>query len=326
MTHMKGDTSACLSPIAAPLLQQSTSNMPPQDDVHSGRPLYLPDETMQCKGQDGLEAVREELISEHIPIVRSIARRIHEQLPSHVSRDDLYSAGVVGLLEAVDRFDPSKGVLFRTYAQHRIRGAILDSLRSLDWSPRQLRSKGRAIEQAIQTLTKRFLRPPEEEEIAVELNIGLECYQRLLGSLKGLQIGTLYAERHESGEEELVYLRGRPEDDPLFRCLDTEMRELLGHAVRNLPARERVLVSLRYYEEATMKEIALVLGATESRTSQIHTSAILHLRAWLTEAANSRQVVPKPAPGCRIKRSGFQQDQRKHGRPDSQVHKGAGPL
>jgi RNA polymerase sigma factor FliA len=296
MTHIKGDTSACLSPIAAPLLQQSASNVPLQGDLHGGRPLYLPDETLQCKGQDELEAVRQDLISEHMPLVRSIARRIHEQLPAHVSRDDLYSAGVIGLLESVDRFDPSKGVLFRTYAQYRIRGAILDSLRSLDWSPRQLRSKGRAIERVIQTLTKRFSRPPEEEEIAVELNFSLKCYQHLLGNLRGLEIGSLHAERRESGEEELVYLRGRAEDDPLFRFLDAEMREFLGHAIRDLPERERLVVSLRYYEEATMKEIASVLGATESRTSQIHTSAILHLRARLTEAANSRQLSPKPVP------------------------------
>jgi RNA polymerase sigma factor FliA len=296
MTYIKGDTSACLSPMAAPLLQRSVSNVPLQDDLHGGRPLCLPDETVQCKGQDELEAVGQDLISKHMPIVRSIARRIHEQLPAHVSRDDLYSAGVIGLLESVDRFDPSKGVSFRTYAQHRIRGAILDSLRSLDWSPRQLRSKARAIERVIQTLTKRYSRPPEEEEIAVELNFSLKCYQHLLGNLKGLEIGTLHAERQESGEEELVYLRGRPEDDPLFRCLNAEMREFLGHAIRDLPERERLVVSLRYYEEATMKEIASVLGAKESRTSQIHTSAILHLRARLTEAANSRQLSPKQVP------------------------------
>ena len=111
MTHMKGDTSACLSPITAPLQQQSASNVPLQDDLLGGRPLYLPDHTMPCNWRDELEAVRQELISEHMPIVRSIARRMHEQLPAHVSRDDLYSAGVIGLLEAVDRFDPSKGVL-----------------------------------------------------------------------------------------------------------------------------------------------------------------------------------------------------------------------
>jgi RNA polymerase sigma factor for flagellar operon FliA len=290
--HMTSATPASLSRSVAPLLQRSAFDVHSPDDADSGRPPYLSDKAVQWKDQADLAAIREQLISEHLPIVRSIARGIHMRLPAHVSRDDIYSAGVVGLLEAVDRFDPSKRVLFRTYAQCRIRGAILDSLRSVDWSPRRLRSKGRAIEQAIQKLTGQFQRPPEEQEIAAELNIGLACYQRLLARLKGLEIGTLYARHGEdSSEEELVYVRDRPEDDPLFRCLVAEMRELLGHAVDNLPERERMVVSLRYYDEATMKEISLVLGVTEGRVSQMHASAILHLRARLTDAASSRECV-----------------------------------
>lgn len=163
---------------------------------------------------------QETLMVEHLPIVRFIARRIHERLPQHVPIEDLYSAGVVGLLDAFGKFDPSKQVQFRSYAQFRIRGAILDSLRTLDWSPRELRRKGRAIEQAIQTLTAQFGRAPNDVEIAQKLNIDLAAYQQLLGELKGLEIGTLHSERSEdSGEEELVYLPNRPEDDPLFRFL-----------------------------------------------------------------------------------------------------------
>jgi RNA polymerase sigma factor for flagellar operon FliA len=159
VTHLKGDSSAYISPIAAPRLQESSYNIALHNIVNGGTPGCSIDDAMQGKSQRELEAIREQLISEHMPVVRSIARRLHEQLPAHVSRDDLYSAGVVGLLEAIDRFDPSKGVLFRTYAQYRIRGAILDSLRSLDWSPRQLRSTGRVVEQVIQTLTNRLSRP-----------------------------------------------------------------------------------------------------------------------------------------------------------------------
>jgi RNA polymerase sigma factor for flagellar operon FliA len=162
---------------------------------------------------------------EHLPIVRFIARRIHERLPQHVPIEDLYSAGVLGLLDAFGRFDPSKQVKFSTYAQFRIRGAILDSLRTLDWSPRELRRKGRAVEQAIQTLIAQFHRSPTDIEIAQKLNIPLTDYQHLLGELKGLEIGSLHSERSEdSEEEELVYIPGRPEDDPLFRYLDGEMR------------------------------------------------------------------------------------------------------
>jgi RNA polymerase sigma factor for flagellar operon FliA len=233
-----------------------------------------------------LTAVRDRLVIEHLPIVRFIARRIHERLPSHVPIDDLYSAGMVGLVDAVTKFDPSKRILFRTYAQHRIRGAILDSLRTLDWSPRELRPKARAIEQAIQTLTSQFGRSPSEPEIAKQLNIELAAYQRLLGELKGLEIGTLYAERsNDSGEEELP---NRTEDDPLFSYLATEMRERLTKAIGDLPERERMVMSLYYYEEITMREIGLVLGVREPRVSQIHASAVLHLRARLAIPPGSK--------------------------------------
>ena len=231
-----------------------------------------------------LTAEQEKLMIEHLPIVRFIARRIHERLPQHVPIEDLYSAGVVGLLDAFGKFDPTKQVQFRSYAQFRIRGAILDSLRTLDWSPRELRRKGRAIEQAIQTLTAQFGRAPNDLEIAHQLQIDLSSYQQLLGELKGLEIGTLHSERSEdSGEEELVYLPNRPEDDPLFRYLHAEMRERLTAAIGDLPERERLVMTLYYYEETTMKEIGLILGVVESRISQIHASAVLHLRARLAD-------------------------------------------
>ena len=219
----------------------------------------------------------------HLPIVRFIARRVHERLPQHVPIEDLYSAGVLGLVDAFVRFDPSKHVLFRTYAQYRIRGAILDSLRTLDWSPRGLRRKARAVEQAIQTLTARFGRSPSDIEIAQKLNIPLAAYQQLLGELKGLEIGTLHsAPSEDSEEDDVVFLPSRPEDDPLFRYLDGEMRERLTQAIDALPERERMVMTLYYYEEMTMKEIGLILGVVESRVSQIHASAVLHLRARLS--------------------------------------------
>jgi RNA polymerase sigma factor FliA len=226
---------------------------------------------------------------EHLPIVRFIARRVHERLPQHVPIEDLYGAGVLGLLDAFGKFDSSKQVQFRTYAQFRIRGAILDSLRTLDWSPRELRRKGRAIEQAIQTLTAQFHRSPTEIEIAQKLQIDLVAYQQLLGELKGLEIGTLYSERSDdSGEEELVYLPASPEDDPLFRYLDAEMRQRMTEAIGGLPERERLVMTLYYYEETTMSEIGIILGVVESRVSQIHASAILHLRARLATPTPSK--------------------------------------
>jgi len=226
---------------------------------------------------------QERLMLEHLPTVRYLARRIHERLPQHVEIDDLVSAGVLGLMDAFRKFDPAKKVQFRSYAQFRIRGAILDSLRTLDWSPRELRRKGRAIEEAIRALTARTGRTPGEAEIATELGMELGEYQQLLGELKGLEIGTLHVERSEdSGDEELAYIPNNPEEDPLFVCLKGEMQARMVAAIDQLPERERLVMTLYYYEEMTMKEIGLALGVVESRVSQIHASGILHLRALLS--------------------------------------------
>jgi RNA polymerase sigma factor for flagellar operon FliA len=233
-----------------------------------------------------LTSEQERVLLEHLPIVRFLARRIHERLPQHVDIEDLVSAGVVGLMDAFAKFDPTKKVQFRSYAQFRIRGAILDSLRTLDWSPRELRRKGRAVEEAIRVLTARLGHAPGELEVAQEMALTLEEYQQLLGDLKGLEIGTLHMERNEdSGEEELAYVAGKPEEDPLFRCLRGELEERLAEAISQLPDRERLVMSLYYYEEMTMREIGLALGVVESRVSQVHASAVVHLRAALKDLA-----------------------------------------
>jgi len=235
-----------------------------------------------------LTGEQERILLEHLPIVRFLARRIHERLPQHVDIEDLVSAGVVGLMDAFSKFDSTKNVQFRSYAQFRIRGAILDSLRTLDWSPRELRRKGRAVEEAIRALTARLGHAPNEAEVAEEMALGLDDYQQLLGDLKGLEIGTLHMERNEdSGEEELAYVPGRPEEDPLFRCLRGELEERLADAIAHLPDRERLVMSLYYYEEMTMREIGLALGVVESRVSQVHASAVVHLRSALRDLAES---------------------------------------
>jgi RNA polymerase sigma factor for flagellar operon FliA len=237
-----------------------------------------PKETGAVDGATATE--RDLLLMEHLPTVRYLARRIHERLPQHVELDDLVSAGVVGLIDAFSKFDHTKKVQFKSYAQFRIRGAILDSLRTLDWSSRELRRKGRAVEEAIRSVTQRVGRAPSEQEIAKEMELTLSEYQLLLGDLKGLEIGSL--ERSEdSGDEELAYIPGSPEDDPLFRCLKGEMKQRLAEAIDELPEKERMVLTLYYYEELTMKEIGLTLGVVESRVSQIHSSAVVRLRAAL---------------------------------------------
>jgi RNA polymerase sigma factor for flagellar operon FliA len=237
---------------------------------------------------------RDLMLMEHLPTVRYLARRIHERLPQHVELDDLVSAGVVGLIDAFSKFDHTKKVQFKSYAQFRIRGAILDSLRTLDWSPRELRRKGRAVEEAIRSVTHRVGRAPSEQEIAKEMELTLAEYQLLLGDLKGLEIGSLHMERSEdSGDEELAYIPGSPDEDPLFRCLKGEMKQRLADAIDELPEKERLVLTLYYYEELTMKEIGLTLSVVESRVSQIHSSAVLRLRTALAalRGSNSTDIV-----------------------------------
>ena len=260
------------------------------------RPMAFPAAAGEGPGTSesavGSGSDRERLLLEHLPTVRYLARRIQDRLPQHVELDDLISAGVVGLIDAFSKFDHSKQVQFKSYAQFRIRGAILDSLRTLDWSPRELRRKGRAVEEAIRSVTQRLGRVPVEQEIAQEMGLSLGEYQQLLGELKGLEIGSLHMERTEdSGDEELAYIPGSPDEDPLFRCLQGEMKQRLIDAIEELPEKERMVLTLYYYEELTMKEIGLTLGVVESRVSQIHSSAVVRLRASLAgmRADNSRQ-------------------------------------
>ena len=236
---------------------------------------------------------QEQLLLQHLPMVRSIARRMRERLPLFIDLEDLVSAGTLGLMDAVSKFDPSKQVQFKSYAQFRVRGAILDSLRSMDWSPRDLRRKGREVQETVRALTQIFGRVPTDTELAEELELSLAEYQRLLGDLKGLEIGSLHTERNdESGEEMLAYVQGPAEDDPLFRCLHGEMRQRLANAVEQLPENERLVLTLYYFEELTMKEIGLTLGVVESRISQIRSSAVVRLRAALSEHKTGKRSRP----------------------------------
>jgi RNA polymerase sigma factor for flagellar operon FliA len=230
------------------------------------------------------EAERERILVEQLPQVRYLARRIHERLPRHVPLEDLVHAGVVGLIDALGKFDQSKHVQFSSYAKFRIRGAILDSLRELDWSPRELRRKGRMVEQAHSTLAGTLGRAPSESEIARELGIELRELQSLLAELDGLELGSLQVESPRDGREEDLTDRmsGAPDETPFFFCLRSEMKELLTQAISELAEKEQRVLSLYYYEELTMREVGEVLGIGESRVSQIHTLSMIRLRTRLT--------------------------------------------
>jgi RNA polymerase sigma factor FliA len=223
---------------------------------------------------------RERLLLEHLPQVRFIARRIHDRLPAHVPLEDLVHAGVVGLIDAVEKFDASKNVHLKSYAKFRIRGAILDSLRELDWSPRHLRRQARQIEEAHRNLKLRLGRLATEPELAAELGMGLEEFQHLLGELRGLDLSRLYTESTDakSNDETIKYRPGTADEDPFVLCLRGEMKSLVTSALEDLGKKERQVVTLYYLEELTMKEVGIVLGVGESRVSQIHSAALERLR------------------------------------------------
>ena len=241
------------------------------------------------------ESEREQLLMEQLPQVRYIARRIHERLPQHVPFEDLVHSGVLGLIDALNKFDACKHVQFASYAKHRIRGAILDSLRELDWSPRDLRRKARLLEQTHAELDTKLGRAATEQEIADALEMRLSELQELLGELDGLEITSFTSDGGDDGrDEDGTASIPAPEDNSPFRqCLDAEMKALLTEALAHLPEREKLVLTLYYYEELTMKEVGAVLGVGESRVSQIHSLAITRLRSRLqgAEAGSSLAAV-----------------------------------
>ena len=230
-------------------------------------------------------AEREALILENTQIIRYVAGRIAMRLPSHVPLDDLMSAGVLGLIDAVDKFDPAQNVKFKTYAEFRIRGAILDELRSMDWVPRSVRRKGGRLEDAYQQLQNKLGRAATDEEVASFMGVELEEFFRMLDEVKGVNLLSLDDQEGPLANldsDQVMQAMGREDgDDPLAMLGLVELRTQVAKAITGLPEKEKLVVSLYYYDELTMREIGEVLGYTESRISQMHTKAILRLRARL---------------------------------------------
>jgi RNA polymerase sigma factor for flagellar operon FliA len=227
---------------------------------------------------------REHLILEHLVQVKLIARRIHERLPVSVSLDDLISAGTLGLIAAIDRYDSSHDVKLKTYAEYKIRGAILDSLRGLDWAPRQQRKRIRLIEAAIATLEQKHHRVPSEEEIATYLHLSVAEYREWLSEAHGLTLGSLEnAGCEKDGYDLLRYLSSADEEWPSKIVERSELESLLAKAIQKLPGLERTVLNLYYHEELTLREIAKVVGLHESRVSQLKSQAILRLRSLMAK-------------------------------------------
>lgn len=227
--------------------------------------------------------VRAKVIGEFSPLIKYIASRIAIRLPPHIDLNDLINAGVIGLIDAIEKFDATKQIKFKTYAEFRIRGAILDELRSMDWVPRSVRQKARKVEDAYTRLEYTLGRPASDAEVAREMNVDIDSFHKLLSETASVSLLSL----DDLGENDadlskrnlLEYILQDEKDWPSHKIRYAEVREIVARGIMGLPDKERMVVSLYYYDELTMKEIGHVLKFTESRVSQIHTKAILRLRS-----------------------------------------------
>ncbi|WP_336273262.1 RNA polymerase sigma factor FliA [Vreelandella indica] len=222
-----------------------------------------------------------ELLTQYMPLVRRQALTLQVRLPASIELDDLIQAGMVGLLEALGRFDATQGATFATFASQRIRGAMMDELRTRDWLPRSVRRSARAVDNAVRQLEQQLGRAPEENEIAHHLEMPLSEYQQLLNDTNSGQLLPF---------EELVADGGEPvsnelNNSPFEQLLDGQQRQTLIDAIDALPEREKLLMALYYQEELNLKEVGAVLGVTESRVSQLHSQAVSRLRARLHDSA-----------------------------------------
>jgi RNA polymerase sigma factor FliA len=231
----------------------------------------------------GGREVRDELILNYSPLVKYVAGRVAVGLPQNVEQSDLVSYGIFGLIDAIDKFDPARGYKFETYAIARIKGAILDELRSIDWVPRSIRAKARSLEKAFAKLESQLHRAPTDEELATELEMSDDQLQTTLSQISFVGLVALDEMLSVGGDRGESLTLGDTiadsGDGPVQAYEVEEMRHILAEAINRMPEREKIVLTLYYYEGLTLAEIGQVLGVTESRVCQIHTKAVLQLRS-----------------------------------------------
>ncbi|MFP4163366.1 MAG: FliA/WhiG family RNA polymerase sigma factor [Chitinispirillaceae bacterium] len=238
--------------------------------------------------ESGSKVAKDKLLVEYAHLVKYITQRLAVNLPQSVDRNDLVSSGIVGLIRAVETFEPERGFKFETYAGHKIRGAILDELRALDWVPRSIRQKSRDLQKVFVKLENKLGRAPYDDEVCEELGITMGEYEQLLAEVTPTTIISLeeaLPDKHSDSKE--IRVIDQIEDpggsNPLKELGYTEVKSILKESIASLPEKEKLVVALYHYEELTLKEIGVVLDLTESRVSQIHSKAILKLRSRLLQ-------------------------------------------
>ncbi len=229
--------------------------------------------------------LKEQIVLEHTPLIRYIVNRIAVRLPSHIDLEDLHNTGVIGLMDAIEKYDPDKNCKFKTYAEFRIKGAILDQLRSLDWVPRSVRQKGRRLERAYGELEQRLGRSASEEEVADSLGVQIDKFHELLNQVRGVSLVNLeeiggYSDGDRNGGYGDI-IEDTTAENPFASLKLQEMKRIVSDTIGLLPEKERLVISLYYFEDLNMKEIGGILGITESRVCQIHTKSVLRLRSKL---------------------------------------------
>jgi RNA polymerase sigma factor for flagellar operon FliA len=246
-------------------------------------------------------AEKTQYVERYSPLIRYLADRLATRLPGHIVKDDLVSAGVLGLIDAVDRFEPERGIMFKTYAEFRIKGAMIDELRSLDWVPRTVRKKANELERLYRELERELGHPPSDEEAAAAMGITIPAFLKLLDEVSAVNMIDLDAFRSEgsSGRELADVYEILPDEnsvDALAAMGQQETRQILVEAIDALPEKERLVITLYYHEELTMKEIGQVMGYTESRISQLHTKSILKLNGRLADYFDKKKLVKDKSP------------------------------
>lgn len=230
---------------------------------------------------------KSQYVEQYSPLIKYLADRLAARLPDHINKEDLMSSGVLGLIDAVDKFDPGRAIMFKTYAEFRIKGAMLDELRSLDWVPRSIRKKANQLEKLWQRLELELGRPPADEEAAEALSVTVSEYLKMLDEVRTINILDLDAfkavDKTGARESRDIYdiLADENALDALVMLSQGEVRDVLARAIEELAENERLVVTLYYHDELTMKEIGQVMGYTESRISQLHTKSLLRLRTKL---------------------------------------------
>ena len=232
---------------------------------------------------NALRGDRERIIQEFTHVIRSMAHRLAFRLPAYLDAEDLVSVGIIGLMDAMERYDPTREAKFKTYAEFRIRGAMLDEIRSMDWIPRSVHERIALLQKTYSELLNRHGRPPTDEEVAAELKMSLQELEEFLSRARGAIVVSLddLAVQDQDGHKILGLLTDSSQPDPLASLVHGRERQVLCQAIQELAEKERLVLTLYYFEELTMKEIGQVLKVTESRVCQIHSKAIVHLKARL---------------------------------------------